>query len=106
MDSLIMLKILKVFDYLSIGNEYWIGNELNLLCLCIKFQFRMYYLKMKSVIIIFIERKFVGFFDRFYNRYFFDIIVDVKQIGINKESFYDGQFNIVFISDIFCLFKY
>lgn len=37
MDSLIMLKILKVFDYLSIGNEYWIGIELNLLCLCIKF---------------------------------------------------------------------
>lgn len=106
MNSLIMLKILRVFDYLSVGNEYWIGNELNLLCLCIEFQFRMYYLKMKRVIFICIERKFVGFFDRFYNRYVFDIIVDVKQIGINKESFYDGKFNIIFISDIFCLFKY
>lgn len=62
MNSLIMLKILRVFDYLSVGNEYWIGNELNLLCLWIEFQFRMYYLKMKRVIFICIERKFVGFF--------------------------------------------
>lgn len=66
----------------------------------------MYYLKMKRAILTCIERKFVGFFDRLYNRHALDTIADAKQTGINKESSYDGKFNIASISDISCLFKH
>lgn len=96
----------RVSDHSSAGNEYWTGNELNSLRSCIEFQFRMYYLKMRSAILTCIERKFVGFFDRLYNRHALDTIAEAKQTGINKESSYDGKFNIASISDISCLFKH
>lgn len=64
-DSSTTPKTPKVSDHSSTGNEYWTGTELNSLRSCIRFQFRMYYLKMKSAITTFIERKFVGFLTDF-----------------------------------------
>lgn len=105
-DSSTTPKTPQVSDHSSTGNEYWTGTELNSLRSCIKFQFRMYYLKMKSAITTFMERKFVFFFDRLYNRHSLDTTADAKQKGINKKSSHDGQFNIASISDISCLFKH